>query len=80
MKDKILIVKETGTVNQLTVENSSATETVFIQAGDIVKGGKQDRVLTVDMILPPKSGAIPISSFCVEQNRWAKSRILDHLW
>jgi hypothetical protein len=44
---------------------------VFIQAGDIVKGGKQDRVLTVSFLLPPKSGRLPIASFCVEQGRWA---------
>ena len=72
MKKKLIVVKETGTVSQLTVENVSKTETLFIQAGDIVKGGKQDRVLTVDMVLPPNSGPQPIASFCVEQSRWAK--------
>ena len=41
-----------------------------MQSGDIVKGGQQDRVLTVSLILPPKSGRIPIASFCVEQGRW----------
>src|SRR5262249_10195313 len=44
---------------------------VFVQAGDIVKGGKQDRTLTVSLLLPPKSGAIPIASFCVEHGRWS---------
>ena len=29
--------------------------------------GKQDRVLTVSLVLPPKSGRLPIASFCVEQ-------------
>ena len=72
LKKKLIRVKETGTVSQLTVENLSKTETVYIQAGEIVKGGKQDRVLTVDMVLPPNSGPQPISSFCVEQSRWAK--------
>ena len=41
-----------------------------MQSGDIVKGGQQDRVLTVSLMLPPKSGRIPIASFCVEQGRW----------
>jgi len=62
-------VVETGRVNELQVENSGG-EPVFIQAGDIVKGGKQDRVLTVSLLLPPKSGRVPIASFCVEQGRW----------
>jgi hypothetical protein len=62
-------VHETGNVNELQIENLGADE-VFVQSGDIVKGGKQDRVLTVSLILPPKSGKIPIASFCVEQGRW----------
>jgi hypothetical protein len=62
-------VHETGNVNELQIENLG-TDEVFVQSGDIVKGGKQDRVLTVSLILPPKSGKIPIASFCVEQGRW----------
>lgn len=63
-------VRETGNVNQLEVENTGDTE-VFIQSGDIVKGGRQDRVLTVSLIIPPHSGRMPIASFCVEQGRWS---------
>jgi hypothetical protein len=63
-------VVETGQVNELQIENSGGEE-VFIQAGDIVKGGKQDRVLTVSFILAPNSGRIPIASFCVERGRWS---------
>jgi hypothetical protein len=62
-------VRETGNVNQLEVENTGETD-VFIQSGDIVKGGRQDRVLTVSLIIPPHSGPLPIASFCVEQGRW----------
>jgi hypothetical protein len=43
---------------------------VYVQAGDIVKGGQQDRTLAYDLIVPPKSGRIPIDAFCVEQGRW----------
>jgi hypothetical protein len=63
------VVRETGSVNQLEVENTGDDE-VFIQSGDIVKGGRQDRVLTVSLIIPPHSGPMPIASFCVEQGRW----------
>jgi hypothetical protein len=63
-------VIETGRVNELEIENTGA-EQVFIQAGDIVKGGKQDRVLTVSFMLPASSGRLPIASFCVEQGRWS---------
>jgi hypothetical protein len=64
-------VYETGDVNELAVENKSKDRTLFIQAGDIVKGGRQDRVLSVDLILPPGSGKIPITAFCIEQGRWS---------
>lgn len=63
-------VRETGNVNQLEIENTG-TDEVFVQSGDIVKGGRQDRVLTVSLVLPPKSGRMPIGSFCVEQGRWS---------
>ena len=68
---KIVIIYETGQVNELSIENISVDIDIFIQAGDIVKGGKQDRVIGVDMILPPKSGKIAISSYCVEHGRWS---------
>jgi hypothetical protein len=71
MDAKKVVVYETGTVNQLSIENQSAQD-VYIQSGDIVKGGRQDRVLTTDLILPAHSGKLPISSFCVEQGRWTR--------
>lgn len=70
LKAKQVIVHETRNVNELSIENVS-TETVFVQAGDIVKGGQQDRTIAVDLIVPPKSGRLPVSSFCVESGRWA---------
>src|SRR5205085_4151392 len=69
MARKLVRVHETGNVNQLEIENLGNDE-VFVQSGDIVKGGQQDRALTVSLILPPRSGRIPIASFCVEQGRW----------
>src|SRR6202030_1831249 len=63
-------VSETGSINELTVENVG-DDGVFVQAGDIVKGGRQDRVLSVDLLLPPHSGRVPIAAFCVEPGRWS---------
>lgn len=64
-----VLVHETGDVNRLIVENRGGEE-VFVQAGEIVKGGKQDRVLTVSLLLPKNSGPVPIGAYCVEQGRW----------
>jgi hypothetical protein len=68
---KKIIIHETENVNELEVENISKSY-IFIQEGDIVKGGKQDRVLQFDFVVNPKSGRMPISSFCVENGRWSK--------
>lgn len=72
LEKKLIHVHETGTVSELQLENSSSEFEVFIQAGDIVKGGRQDRVLAYDMIVPPESGKVPLASFCVEAGRWQK--------
>lgn len=69
MERKSVVVHETGSVNELAIENLSAFE-VFVQSGDIVKGGRQDRVLAFDLIVPAHSGRLPISAFCVEHGRW----------
>src|SRR5688572_6030382 len=44
-----------GSVNTLYIENISS-DTVMILSGEVVQGGKQDRVIAQDFILPPKSG------------------------
>lgn len=64
-----VIVHETGNVRELKIENTGS-EPVFIQFGDLVKGGQQDRVLTTSLLIPPRSGKIAIGAYCVEQGRW----------
>jgi hypothetical protein len=66
-----VVVYETRSVNELAVENVS-DEDVFIESGDIVKGGAQDRTLKDDLILPSKSGKVSLNSFCVEHGRWSR--------
>jgi len=59
-------------VNTLEIENRS-DKWLFVQAGDIVKGGKQDRTIMTDLTLAPRSGPQPIEAFCVEHGRWTPS-------
>jgi len=59
-----------GEVNKLYIENTSG-DTVYLMAGEVIKGGKQDRVLAQDMIIPPVSGKTELPVFCVEHHRWA---------
>jgi hypothetical protein len=70
MVQKKVVVYETKSVNELAIENVS-NDDIYVQAGDIVKGGQQDRMIGVDLIVPSRSGKMPISAFCVEHGRWS---------
>jgi hypothetical protein len=70
MVQKKVVVYETKSVNELAIENVSDDD-IYVQAGDIVKGGQQDRMIGVDLIVPSRSGKLPISAFCVEHGRWS---------
>ena len=69
LAQKKVIVYETKDVNELAIKNLS-NQDIYVQAGDIVKGGDQDRMISMDFIVPPKSGRMPIAAFCVESGRW----------
>ena len=71
LAQKKVRVYETKDVNELAIRNLS-NEDIYVQAGDIVRGGDQDRMISVDFIVPPKSGRMPIAAFCVESGRWSK--------
>jgi hypothetical protein len=58
-----------GSVNTLYIENISK-DTIMILAGEVVQGGKQDRMIGQDFVLYPGSGKKDISVFCVEHGRW----------
>jgi hypothetical protein len=71
LAQKKVVVYETKDVNELAIKNLS-NQDVYVQAGDIVRGGDQDRMISVDFIVPPKSDRMPIAAFCVESGRWSK--------
>ena len=71
LAQKKVKVYETKDVNELAIRNLS-NEDIYVQAGDIVRGGEQDRMISVDFIVPPNSGRMPIAAFCVESGRWSK--------
>ncbi len=65
-----LVIKETGNVQELTVSNVG-DQPVYIPAGEIIRGGRQDRCLPEDIIVMAGVKDAPLSSFCVEQGRWS---------
>lgn len=56
-------------VNRLVLVNNSKRPLLLL-AGEIVSGGKQDRVIGKDRIVPQESDPIDLSVFCVEPGRW----------
>jgi hypothetical protein len=70
-KKKVRITEKNdgGEVSDLVIENISS-DTIIVICGDIVKGGKQDRIVQQDIVLKPKSGKQSMKVFCVESGRW----------
>jgi len=77
IEDNTFIIKETsssGTVNSVKVINNSG-KPVFLLSGEVIFGGKQDRIIATDTIVPPKDGEeFSVSVYCVEHGRWTKRR------
>jgi hypothetical protein len=57
-------------VNQLVLVNHSKRPLLLL-AGELVSGGKQDRVIAKDRIVAPFSEPLPLNVFCVEHGRWS---------
>lgn len=55
-------------VNELMAKNTSR-DTLYLMQGEVVTGGKQDRVLAQDVLLLPGQN-LDVAAFCVEQGRW----------
>lgn len=59
-------------VNTLVLVNNSQRPLILL-AGEIVTGGKQDRVVAKDRIVPAESDPVDLGVFCVEPHRWLES-------
>jgi hypothetical protein len=65
-------ILETGSVNRLSVHNRSLKKPLFIQLGELLKGGLQDRTIATDLVLDPGEVYDSLPVYCVEQARWSK--------
>lgn len=97
MQSGQITVSERGTastenVHWLRVNNNSG-EPVFVASGEVVLGGRQDRMITKDTVLESMNTDQYIPVMCVEENRWSEKekkfryssfanpklrRVLDH--
>jgi hypothetical protein len=59
-----------ASVNQLVLVNRGKRPLLLL-AGELVSGGKQDRIIAKDRIVPPGADPLPLDVFCVEHGRWS---------
>src|SRR5579871_7011144 len=59
-----------ASVNQLVLINRSKRPLLLL-AGELVSGGKQDRIIGKDRIVPAGAEPLPLDVFCVEHGRWS---------
>jgi hypothetical protein len=58
-----------ASVNELALVNRSGKKLLLL-AGEVVVGGKQDRIVQEDRVIPPVSVPVALNVFCVEHGRW----------
>jgi hypothetical protein len=58
-------------VNTLQAVNTSA-DTIYMMQGEVVIGGKQDRMLAKDVLIAP-GATVDLAAFCVEHGRWSEN-------
>ncbi|HEX8281753.1 MAG TPA: DUF6569 family protein [Pyrinomonadaceae bacterium] len=58
-----------ASVNELALVNRSGRKLLLL-AGEVVVGGKQDRIVQEDRLIPPVSVPVSLNVFCVEHGRW----------
>jgi hypothetical protein len=63
-------VDDNAEVNRLAVTNNSGKKLILI-AGEMIIGGKQDRIVGHDCIIEATAKPVPIDVFCVEHGRWS---------
>src|SRR3989441_5431045 len=61
-----------ASVNQLVLINRSKRPLLLL-SGELVSGGKQDRVIGKDRIVPAGAPPLPLAVFCAEHGRWPGS-------
>ena len=66
----LVVVEDSGSINRVIMRNVSG-RWVFAMSGEVVVGGKQNRMIRDDVLLPPHSGQIVVPTYCVEKGRWA---------
>ena len=72
--------REDGPASDIYVEGAQVNQLVLVYhgkrplillAGELLSGGKQDRIIGKDRIVPVGAQPLPLDVFCVEHGRWS---------
>lgn len=76
LKSGMITISERGTASTENVHwlrlNNNTNKAVFVGSGEILIGGRQDRMVTKDTILIPAGKDQYIPVMCVEEGRWSE--------
>ncbi len=66
-----IVVRERNSAEVPEVEMDNRSRLyVFLMAGEIIAGGRQNRILRDDILLPPRAHGVPVPVYCGERERW----------
>jgi len=76
IKQGLAVVSERGTastenVHYLRISNHS-DQMIYVSSGEILSGGRQDRIVAQDTLLEPNGRDQYVSAMCVEELRWSE--------
>jgi hypothetical protein len=73
LKEKTVRIteKEEEEVGELLIDNQS-DRPLYLQEGERLQGGKQDRTIIASLVVPPHSGKMVVPTACIEQSRWVE--------
>ena len=75
LKTGVIALSERGTASTENVHwlrvNNKSSKAVFIGSGEVLIGGRQDRMVTKDTLLVPNGKDQYVSVMCVEEGRWS---------
>jgi hypothetical protein len=61
--------RDSAEVNTVSLTNRTG-RTLILLAGEMLIGGKQDRIVDEDQLVPPGERPVALGVFCVEHGRW----------
>jgi hypothetical protein len=75
LKEGLATVTERGTASTENVHwlriNNRSDKSLFVSSGEVISGGRQDRMVARDTILSPSTHDQYVPVMCVEEGRWS---------